>query len=146
MRYVSCTSLRKVQRHSQRNSICYRCILEISTYGPLKDKEPTFCCLLVSIHIWWPKYSRRKRRPIWVRTYNSKEFLNKHFQDMLRDEGLQFQVCKIQAWNVRFWNECIALFAIDSTYVLRIKVPTETSMFSLHLSGPKVTRFSRRLA
>jgi len=35
-----------------------------------------------------------RRRPIWVRTDKCKEFLNKHFQDMLRDEGIQFQVCR----------------------------------------------------
>jgi len=34
------------------------------------------------------------RGPIWVRTDKGKEFLNKHFQDMLRDEGFQFQVCR----------------------------------------------------
>jgi hypothetical protein len=39
------------------------------------------------------KYSTG-RRPIWVRTDKGKEFLNKHFQDMLRDESIQFQVCR----------------------------------------------------
>ena len=34
------------------------------------------------------------RRPLWVRTDKGKEFLNKHFQDMLRDEGIQLQVCR----------------------------------------------------
>ena len=34
------------------------------------------------------------RRPVWVRTDKGKEFLNKDFQDMLRDEGNHFQVCK----------------------------------------------------
>ena len=40
------------------------------------------------------KYSTG-RRPIWVRTDKGKGFLNKHFQDILRDEsgGIQFQVC-----------------------------------------------------
>ena len=39
-----------------------------------------------------PKYSTG-RRPIWVRTDKGKEFLNKHFRDMLRDEGgIQIQV------------------------------------------------------
>ena len=32
------------------------------------------------------------RRPVWVRTNKGKVFLNQHFQDMLRDEGIQFQV------------------------------------------------------
>jgi transposase InsO family protein len=34
------------------------------------------------------------RRPVWVRTDKGKEFLNKHFQDMLREEGIQFQTCR----------------------------------------------------
>jgi hypothetical protein len=32
------------------------------------------------------------RLPLWVLTDKGKEFLNKLFQDMLRDEGIQFQV------------------------------------------------------
>jgi hypothetical protein len=32
------------------------------------------------------------RRPVWVRTDKGKEVLNKHFQYILRDEGIQFQV------------------------------------------------------
>ena len=36
----------------------------------------------------------RRHCPIWVRTDNGKELLNKHFQDMLRDEGMRFQVCR----------------------------------------------------
>jgi len=39
-----------------------------------------------------PKLS--SRRPVWVSTGKGKEFLNKDFQDMLRDEGIQFQVCR----------------------------------------------------
>jgi len=31
---------------------------------------------------------KNSRRPVWVRTDKGKKFLNKHFQDMLRDEGL----------------------------------------------------------
>jgi len=31
--------------------------------------------------------------PLWLRTDKGKEFLNKHFQDMLRYEGIHFQVC-----------------------------------------------------
>jgi len=30
------------------------------------------------------------RRPVWVQTDKGKDLLNKHFQDMLRDEGKQF--------------------------------------------------------
>jgi len=39
-----------------------------------------------------PKYSTR--RPIWLRTDKGKKFLNIQFQDMLKREGIQFQVCK----------------------------------------------------
>jgi hypothetical protein len=35
-----------------------------------------------------------RRLPIWVRTDRGKEFLNKTFQDSLKREGIQFQVCK----------------------------------------------------
>jgi len=40
-----------------------------------------------------PKYSSR-RRPIWDRNDRDRQFLNKHFQDMLRYEcaGVKFQV------------------------------------------------------
>jgi transposase InsO family protein len=40
------------------------------------------------------KLADMKRRPVRVRTDKGKEFLNKHFQDMLREEGIQFQVCR----------------------------------------------------
>jgi transposase InsO family protein len=39
-----------------------------------------------------PKYSRK--RPVWVRTDKGKEFLNTTFQDMLKHENIQFQVCR----------------------------------------------------
>jgi transposase InsO family protein len=38
------------------------------------------------------KYSQR--RQIWLRTDRGKEFLNTSFQDMLKKEGIQFQVCR----------------------------------------------------
>jgi len=41
-----------------------------------------------------PKYSKPfKRRPVWVRTDKGKEFLNSAFQNLLKHEGIQFQVC-----------------------------------------------------
>ena len=49
----------------------------------------------LSIHHNDKKYSRpHKLRPITLRTDKGKEFLNKTFQDMLKHEGIQFQVCK----------------------------------------------------
>jgi transposase InsO family protein len=35
---------------------------------------------------------QRGRRPVWVRTDKGKGFLNKHFEAMLRRDGIQFQV------------------------------------------------------
>ena len=40
-----------------------------------------------------PKYSRR--RPMWVRTVKGKKFLIRQFQNMVKREGIQFQVRKI---------------------------------------------------
>ena len=41
------------------------------------------------------KYSKpHKRRPLSLRTDKGKEVLNKNFQDMLKREGIQFQICK----------------------------------------------------
>jgi transposase InsO family protein len=39
-----------------------------------------------------PKYSRKL--PVWVRTDKGKEFLNKQFENMLKHEKIQFQVCR----------------------------------------------------
>ena len=37
---------------------------------------------------------RRRRRPVWVGTDKGNEFLNRHFREMLKREGIQFQVCR----------------------------------------------------
>ena len=44
--------------------------------------------------IFYDKPILHSRRPVWVRMDKGKEFLNKYFQDILRDEGIQFQVCR----------------------------------------------------
>jgi len=42
-----------------------------------------------------PKFLKPiRRRPVWVRTDRGKEFLNRSFQDTLKREGIQFQICK----------------------------------------------------
>jgi hypothetical protein len=62
---------------------------------PLKSKTgPAFASAFKSVFND-PNYSKPlRRRPIWVQTDNGKECLNKTFQDMLKHEGIQFQVCK----------------------------------------------------
>ena len=43
----------------------------------------------------YKKYSKPyKQRPLTLRIDKGKEFLNKTFQEMLKHEGMQFQVCK----------------------------------------------------
>jgi len=46
------------------------------------------------LSIFDDKLKLTSRRPVWLRTDKGKEFLNKHFQDMLREAGIQFQVCR----------------------------------------------------
>jgi len=48
------------------------------------------------------------RRPVCVLADKGKEFLNKHFHDMLRNEDIQLQVCKNSV--VRSWNVDIAQY------------------------------------
>ena len=59
----------------------------------MKTKSgPAVTAAFLSIFDEKPKLT--SRRPVWVRTDKGKEFLNKDFQDMLRDEGIQFQKCR----------------------------------------------------
>jgi hypothetical protein len=62
---------------------------------PLKSKSgQTFASAFQSVFTD-KKYSKPyKQRPLTLRTDKGKEFLNKTFQDMLKHEGIQFQVCK----------------------------------------------------
>ena len=60
---------------------------------PLRSKTGTAVTSAFQSIFKDPRYGRR--RPVWVRTDKGKEFLNKLFQEMLKLEGIQFQVCKI---------------------------------------------------
>jgi len=43
----------------------------------------------------YPKYTKLTRRwPVWVRTDKGKEFLNTHFQALLKRDGIEFQVSR----------------------------------------------------
>ena len=59
---------------------------------PLKSKTGTAVSSAFQSIFKDPRYSTR--RPIWLRTDKGKEFLNRQFQDTLKREGIQFQVCK----------------------------------------------------
>ena len=58
---------------------------------PLKSKMSTSVTLAFKSILKDPKYSTPvQRRPILVRTDKVEEFLKRHFQDMLKHEGIQF--------------------------------------------------------
>ena len=58
---------------------------------PVKTNSgPAVTAALLSIFDDKPKLT--SRRHVWVHRDKGKEFLNKHFQNMLGDEGIQFQV------------------------------------------------------
>jgi len=62
---------------------------------PLKSKSGMAVTSAFKSILENPKYSRPiQRQTVWVRTDKGKEFLNRHFQDMLKFKGIQFQVCR----------------------------------------------------
>jgi transposase InsO family protein len=80
----------------------YKCVLTvIDTFSkflhmvPLKSKTGTAVTSAFETVLKDPKYSKPiQRRPVCVRTDRGKQFLNKTFQDMLKREGIQFQICR----------------------------------------------------
>jgi len=63
---------------------------------------------------------------------------------MLREEGIQFQACKIPDVKLWSWNVRIAQFLRVCTNILLIIITSDILTFSQHLSGPTITRFTRR--
>jgi len=62
---------------------------------PLKSKTGQKVSVAFQSVFTDKKYSKPyKQRPLTLRTDKGKEFLNKTFQDMLKHEGIQFQVCR----------------------------------------------------
>ena len=62
---------------------------------PLKSCTDTAVTSAFKSIVQNPKYSEPiQRQPIWVRTDKGKEFLNRHFQHMLKSKCIQFQVCR----------------------------------------------------
>jgi len=90
-----------------------------------------------------PKYSKRSH--ILLRTDKGKEFLNKHFQDRLLDDG-DIQVCRNSDFKCavvervhRMNREIICIYFTH-------KNSTDISMFCLNLSSSTLTRHTPRLA
>jgi len=61
---------------------------------PVKTKSGTSVALAFR-SIFDDDHRKYSRRPVWVRTDKGKEFLNKPFRYILRDEGIQFQHVRI---------------------------------------------------
>ena len=86
-------------------------------------------------------------RPIWVRHEKGKEFLNKHFQDILQDEVIQFEVCMnsdlkcavVERVQRAIRDRIYRHFAYTNTY-------RYIWMYYRNLSRPTMKRFTRRQA
>jgi hypothetical protein len=62
---------------------------------PLKRKTGTAVTSAFQSILNDPRYMKPiRKRPVWLRTDRGKKFLNRSFQDMLKREGIQFQICK----------------------------------------------------
>jgi transposase InsO family protein len=90
-----------VQSHSKFNDAYKFVLTVIDTFSkflhmvPLKSKTGTAVASAFESVLQSPKYNKpSQRRPVWVRIDRGKEFLNKTFQNMLKREGIQFQVCR----------------------------------------------------
>jgi len=63
--------------------------------NPLRTKTGKEVAAALESILWDPKYTKPiRRRPVWVRTDNGKEFLNTQFQTLLKREGIELQVCR----------------------------------------------------
>jgi len=72
-----------------------------------------------------PKYTKPiRRRPVWVRTDEGKEFLNTQFQTLLKREGIEFQVCRnpdgkwavVECFNRTLRDKLHRYFTYKNTY------------------------------
>jgi len=78
-----------------------------------------------------PKYLKpKRRRPVLVRTDRGKEFLNRSFQDMLRREGIQFQIFKTPMSNAQSSKELTALSGINYTNTSHIRIRRDLLTYS----------------
>ena len=90
--------------------------------------------------------SSRRRRPVWVRTDKGKEFLIEHFQEMLKRDGIQFQVCRnpdikcrvVERAHRKIRDTLYKYFTYKNTY--------RYNGFFQNFSVSTMTRFTRRRA
>ena len=78
-----------------------------------------------------PKYLKpKRRRPVLVRTDRGKEFLNRSFQDMLRREGIQFQICKNLDVKCSVVERAHRRSEVNYTSTSRIRIRTDLLTYS----------------
>ena len=78
-----------------------------------------------------PTYLKPIRmRPVWVRTDRGKEFLNRSFQDMLRREGIQFQIFKNLDVKCSVVERAHRRSEVNYTSTSRIRIRTDLLTYS----------------
>ena len=61
---------------------------------PLNSKTGPSLTAAFQLFLKYRRYSKPvRRRPVWLQTDRGKEFSNRPFQDMLKRDGIQFQLC-----------------------------------------------------
>jgi hypothetical protein len=107
---------------------------------PVKRKSgPSFTSAIRSI------LTDMKRRPLWLRKDKGKEFVNKHFQDMLLEEGIEFQVCKYPHVKCAVVERAHRNIPNVSTDISRTRIRTGRSTLCPNLSRPITIRSTQRL-
>jgi len=92
---------------------------------PLKSKtRPSVTSALQSVLKDLKYYKPIRRRPVWVQTDRGKKFLNRHFQDMLMREGIQFHVCRTLTSSAQSWKGLIEHSEINYIGILSIRTLT----------------------
>jgi hypothetical protein len=78
---------------------------------PLKSKtDQTVMSAFQSIFTDKKYFKPHKQLPLTLRADKGKEFLNKIIQDVLKHEGIQFQVFKNPDVSVHWWNGSSSLY------------------------------------
>jgi hypothetical protein len=94
-----------------------------------------------------PKYSKPlRRRPVWMRTDRGKEVLNRSVQDMLKNEGIQFQVCRDPNVKCAIVERSRRTIRINCTNTSPIKTRTHTLTFAPNSSILTTTLFTVQMA
>jgi len=93
---INILDLSSVKKYNDNHRYLLQVINVFSKYPhsiPLHTKTGKEVALALESILQHPKYTKPiRRRPVWVRTDKEKEFLNTHFQTLLKSERIEFQV------------------------------------------------------